>query len=71
MRSSESWPHVVYTRTWVDDRKARMQSWCEHTCEGSWCHSYVSWQQEAWGFEKAEDELRFRLTWGDYVDNSP
>lgn len=48
-----------------------MQSWCEHTCEGSWCHAYVSWQQEAWGFELEEDELKFRLTWSDYVDQVP
>jgi hypothetical protein len=69
MRKSDSWPHVVYTKTWVDDRKSRMQSWCELTCEGMWCHVYVSWQHEAWGFSDSEDELKFRLTWHDYVDN--
>jgi hypothetical protein len=34
---------------------------------GVWCHSRVSWQQEAWGFTDSEDELKFRLTWSDYV----
>lgn len=67
MTPSDSWPHVVYTLTWVDGRYERMFTWCEHACSGVWCHSRVSWQQEAWGFTDPEDELKFRLTWSDYV----
>lgn len=69
MMQNDSWPHVVRTRTWVDDSHTRMQSWCELQCDGLWCHVYVSWFEEAWGFTDAEDEMKFRLTWSDYVYN--
>lgn len=67
MIPNDSWPHVVYTRKWLDDRESHMQSWCAQACEGLWCHVYVDWVRDAWGFTDAEDELRFRLTWSDYV----
>jgi hypothetical protein len=47
-----------------------MQTWCEQECDSLWCHSYMSWQHDAWGFVDPEDELKFRLTWGDYVDDA-
>ena len=70
MTPSDSWPHVVHTIKWVDDRHAHMKSWCEQQCDGLWCVVYVTWQHDAWGFTDAEDELKFRLTWSDYVYNA-
>ena len=69
MHTSDSWCHVVHVRKGLGDGVSRMQSWCDHECESLWGRVYVNWHVDAWCFEHAEDELRFRLTWHDYVLN--